>query len=175
MMGCGKSAHGRQLARELNMMFRDLDQLIADQYNMPVSQIFSERGEAFFRAAERDMLNDLLGLPPAVIALGGGALQDEAQARFIRENSILCFIDAPFDSILERVQRNTRRPMLLDENGKLKSEEEIRKILTELDQKRRPLYESAHVHFVPPVNKRVQLSAKKLISEIDAFLQRTNH
>lgn len=175
MMGCGKSAHGRHLARLLAIPFWDLDQLISEAFGKPVSQIFAEEGEAVFREAEREVLRGFTARGPAVIALGGGALQDEEQARIIRQNSILCFIDAPFDCILERVQRNTRRPLLLDENGKLKPENEIREILLALDQKRRPLYETAHVHFRPHPNARVWSSAKKLKHQIDAFLRNSEN
>lgn len=171
MMGCGKSAHGRYVARLLDRPFMDLDQVISERFGKAVSEIFAEEGEAVFRAAEREVLAELLQSEKPVIALGGGALQDEAQAREIRQNSILCFIDAPFDSILERVQRNTRRPLLLDENGKLKPEHEIITILQTLDQKRRPLYETAHIHYRPHPNARVWSSAKKLIQQIDAFLR----
>lgn len=171
MMGCGKSAHGRQMARILERPFKDLDQLISERFGKPVSSIFTDEGEAVFREAEREVLAELLQAEMSVIALGGGALQDENQAAVIRQNSILCFIDAPFDSILERVQRNTRRPLLLDQNGKLKPEQEIINILQTLDQKRRPLYETAHIHFRPHPNARVWSSAKKLIHQIDAFLR----
>ncbi|MCH8485752.1 MAG: shikimate kinase [Candidatus Cyclonatronum sp.] len=175
MMGCGKSAHGRQLAKQLGRPFLDLDQEIERVFGKAVHAIFAQNGEAAFRAAEREILAKLLFSESAVIALGGGALQDESNARFIRENSILCFIDAPFDSILDRVQRNTRRPLLLNENGTLKTEEEIRNILLSLDQKRRPLYETAQIHFRPHPNAKVWASVKKLIQQIDAHSRKTEN
>lgn len=50
----------------------DLDQMIAQKENQPVSQIFSLRGEAIFRELEKKYFQDLVSKPSYVIAVGAG-------------------------------------------------------------------------------------------------------
>lgn len=49
MMGAGKTAVGTQLARVLNVPFRDSDDEIVKAANMTIPEIFARDGEAFFR------------------------------------------------------------------------------------------------------------------------------
>ncbi|MFV8224715.1 shikimate kinase [Christiangramia aquimixticola] len=72
-MGSGKSFIGNQLAESLGCEFLDLDNEIEKQCDMKISEIFTRKGEVFFRKAERKMLEKLLKFDsPAVVALGGG-------------------------------------------------------------------------------------------------------
>src|SRR5689334_9122773 len=76
-MATGKSSVGRALAGQVGHPFVDLDQRIEARTGKSVSELFAERGEAEFRALEREELAKALSSPatrPAVIALGGGAL-----------------------------------------------------------------------------------------------------
>ena len=52
----GKSTVGRQIATQVGVPFVDLDQAIEDRTGRSVSQLFVERGEAGFRALEREAL-----------------------------------------------------------------------------------------------------------------------
>lgn len=48
-MGSGKTTVGKALARELGLVFYDLDWYIESRRRKTVAQIFAERGEAGFR------------------------------------------------------------------------------------------------------------------------------
>ena len=52
-MGSGKTTIGRQLARNLELEFYDLDWYIETRYHCTVAQIFAERGEEGFREIGR--------------------------------------------------------------------------------------------------------------------------
>ena len=84
-MGSGKSSVGRELARQLDWDFVDLDTRIESRERQTVPEIFRERGETGFRLAETDALRDLLaesGQPNRVVALGGGAFVQERNREF---------------------------------------------------------------------------------------------
>ena len=72
-MGSGKSHLGKLLAETLNYQFYDLDEKIEMDHKAKISEIFSNRGEIFFRKAERKALEEMIQLDDnAVVALGGG-------------------------------------------------------------------------------------------------------
>lgn len=74
-MGCGKSTHGKSLARFLNFGFIDMDDALQHISSKPISELFSEpEGEAGFRRLESVWLEtEAVKLKNTVIAAGGGA------------------------------------------------------------------------------------------------------
>jgi shikimate kinase len=71
-MGSGKSTTGKKLASHLNWSFIDLDEKIEQSTGMEIRDIFSEKGEAFFRKIESDTLKRMASESNAVISTGGG-------------------------------------------------------------------------------------------------------
>ncbi len=72
-MGSGKSLLGKELAARLNLPFTDLDAHIESEVGMSIPEIFSTRGELFFRKKEHELLRALLEAgQPQVLSLGGG-------------------------------------------------------------------------------------------------------
>ena len=72
-MGSGKSAVGKQLASKLQILFKDLDNEIEILEGNSISQIFSDKGEIYFRKKEREILTDILTTEKnLVLATGGG-------------------------------------------------------------------------------------------------------
>lgn len=81
-MATGKSTVGRVVAERLSAQFVDLDALIERAVGTSVTTLFSERGEAGFRALEAEQLDELLrteGNYPLVVSLGGGSLVDRTR------------------------------------------------------------------------------------------------
>ena len=73
MMGVGKSAIGRILAKSLNRNFYDIDENIEKKYNMRIYEIFEDYGEIKFRDIEHKEIKNIQNGSNAVIATGGGA------------------------------------------------------------------------------------------------------
>jgi shikimate kinase len=72
-MCSGKTTTGRRLATMLGWSFTDLDLNIEEHTGMTIPQIFSEKGEAYFREVEADMLRKHHSSTRKVISTGGGA------------------------------------------------------------------------------------------------------
>ena len=71
-MGSGKTRVGRVLARNLGWTFRDFDEEISARVGLPISEIFRQHGEAFFREMEGRTGAELLLDRSVVLATGGG-------------------------------------------------------------------------------------------------------
>ena len=72
-MASGKTTIGQALANKMNFKFIDLDQYIENKEDMSVSEIFTLKGEIYFRKIESKYLKSLIEEEGKnVISLGGG-------------------------------------------------------------------------------------------------------
>ena len=111
-MGTGKTSVGRQLAETLEMRFVDMDDVIEERRGKPISRIFEQEGEAFFRGLERNLVRELSIDAGLVIATGGGVvLNPDNVEDYGRTGMIVCLSASP-ETILERVAAETHRPLL---------------------------------------------------------------
>lgn len=140
MMGSGKTTIARTLARRLNRPWTDLDRAIEQTAGCSIPELFKREGEDAFRKLEREELERALHAAPAVIALGGGALQSQEVLDRIREKGWLIFLDAPQSVLLERLGRKTGRPL----TDSL-SRDELRQKLDTLFAQREGFYRQAHI------------------------------
>ena len=111
-MGAGKTTVGELLAARLGLPFTDADHAIAENEEMPVPQIFAERGEAAFRALEAETIASLLAGPRLVLALGGGAVEHEQTRRALKAAEHTVYLHVPYQAALDRVGGDAGRPML---------------------------------------------------------------
>lgn len=114
MMGVGKSTVGRKLATTMGMDFTDADDEIVEAANMSVAEVFDKFGEDYFRDGERRVIARLMeeSGSGSVIATGGGAfLQPETRDLILKEG-VAIWLDAELETLVERVSRNDRRPLL---------------------------------------------------------------
>jgi shikimate kinase/3-dehydroquinate synthase len=96
-MGAGKSTLGPLVAERLGRIFIDLDRELERELGKTVAQVFEESGESEFRMhEERQTLATLNRPDPAVIALGGGAVETPAIRSALRQRafSVLLPVDA---------------------------------------------------------------------------------
>ena len=72
-MGSGKTAVGRHLASILKIDFKDLDTEIETIEKQSIPELFSKKGEIYFRKTEKDTLKSVLNTNnDFVLATGGG-------------------------------------------------------------------------------------------------------
>ena len=113
-MGCGKSTIGKQLAKKLGINFVDTDEYVEQSENMKISEIFDKIGEDYFRNAEFEACKKFSQENNYVISTGGGALTFERNVNIFKDNSIIVFIDVPFDVICQRIGDCKTRPLFAD-------------------------------------------------------------
>jgi len=102
-MGTGKTTVGRRIAKVLSRRFVDTDRRIEADYG-PIPEIFATKGEAAFRALERQVATDLSQESGLVVATGGGLLVDPDNAAALASTGrIFCLYASPaviFDRVL---------------------------------------------------------------------------
>ena len=106
-MGAGKSSVGRALGQRLNWVFEDLDDRLAAREGRTVAEIFRDSGESEFRRAEQvalqQILRELRGGGTRVVALGGGAFVQKANADLLKASNLpTVFLDAPVEELWQR-------------------------------------------------------------------------
>ena len=115
MPGSGKSAVGRRLAARLALGFADADEEIERAAGKPITDIFKEHGEAYFREGERKVIARLLRAGPQVLATGGGAFMSVETQESIRRDGISVWLKAELPLLLRRVLKRNNRPLLADD------------------------------------------------------------
>ena len=134
-MGCGKSTNAACLAEMTGARQVEMDQMIVENEGMAIADIFEEKGEAYFRELETELIKSFAGVEPAVISCGGGAVLKEENVRLMKESGKIVLLTAEPGTIYERVKDSTERPVL---NGNMNVG-----YIEELMEKRRPKYEAA--------------------------------
>lgn len=132
--GAGKSSVGRNLARALKVDFADTDNVIEEEQNKPISQLFVDDGEPFFREIEERVCIQALQEFDGVLSLGGGSILSANVAAAIRNcGSKVVFLDVTLAVAAPRIGFNRDRPLLLGN-----PRQQWQKLMDE----RRPIYES---------------------------------
>jgi shikimate kinase len=102
-MGAGKSTVGRALGARLAVPFVDLDEAFETLSGLTIRCAFEERGEAWFREREAELLRGTEALPDAVVALGGGTFTFPENRAVVQRAGRSLFLDVPFDVISARL------------------------------------------------------------------------
>ncbi|MCC6730499.1 MAG: shikimate kinase [Chthonomonadales bacterium] len=111
-MGSGKSTIGRRCAAALAFRFRDSDFVVERAAGMSVRAVFAERGEAAFRALESEAVRRLASTLGLVIATGGGAAMDAANAACLRRTGVVVHLRVAPAEVVARVGSARTRPLL---------------------------------------------------------------
>lgn len=160
LMGAGKSAIGRRVAEAIGAAFYDSDDEIERAAGMSIPEIFERYGEAHFREGERRVIARLLSGDPLVLATGGGAFVDDASRALILEQSLVVWLRADLETLVERCSRRSDRPLL--------RQGDPREILDGLIAVRHPIYAQAH-SIVDSVNGPHETIVAEVLRRLEAW------
>ena len=118
MMGAGKTTIGFKLAKKLNFRFVDIDSEIEKLEREKIIDIFNLKGESYFRRIEEKISLDFLDKNNTVVSLGGGAFINDKIRKKVKKNSYSFWLSWNFRTILDRISKNKRRPLVLKLNKK---------------------------------------------------------
>ena len=133
-MGAGKSSVAAALGAKLGWRVEDIDDLVERREGMAVADIFSRRGEAYFRRVERAVLAGQVPVRHAVVATGGGTYVDPANRALIDADGVSIWLDVSLSRVIERLPSDGRRPLAADRAG-----------MVRLFRRRQAAYRRAHV------------------------------
>jgi shikimate kinase len=129
--GSGKTTIGKQVAEKLGVEFIDVDNEIEMDEKTTISDIFVQKGEAYFRQLERAKISELLNSFNGVLSLGGGSVLDETTRQALAIAPVV-WLKVSSGDASSRVGLGLSRPVLMGN---------VRSTLVKLLEERTPLYE----------------------------------
>ena len=112
MMGVGKTAVGKLLAKKLNLQFFDIDQIIEKESKLKINEIFKKKGEKYFREKEEMISLNYLKRPNCVISLGGGAFINKNIRQKVITTSRSFWLTTSTLILKSRLKLNNKRPLI---------------------------------------------------------------
>lgn len=113
-MGAGKSSVAEALGARLGWSIDDIDQRVENTEGRSIADIFDRDGEAYFREVERAVLHEVLAHRHTVVATGGGTFVDPLNRSRINRDGVSIWLDVSFDTVVERIPADGRRPLAAD-------------------------------------------------------------
>jgi len=134
-MGSGKTVVGKQISQTLGYPFLDLDHLIETNEKMKISEIFSEKGEIYFRKKEIEALKETISTSEKMIlSTGGGTPCYGDTMNYLNNNDdvVTIYLKANLNVLIDRLfKEKTNRPLIAHMQDKEQLNDFIRKHLFE--------------------------------------------
>ena len=111
MAGAGKSSVGVKLAKHLKFDFVDSDLIIEKKYGKSLRDILSQSGNKKFKEIEEGALLSV-EFNQIVLATGGSAVFCDTAMEHIKENSIVIYLEVPYEDISARISNFSERGLL---------------------------------------------------------------
>ncbi len=172
-MGSGKSSLGRQLAREMQREFIDLDKYIETRFHSTVRQIFEKDGEAGFRSIESNMIHEVAEFQNVIVACGGGTPCYFDNMDFMLSHGLTIYLNVPPEILALRLAlpgSRAKRPLIAD-----KSDEELIDFVKEGLAKRIAQYSRAEIIFNASHLKDKSETIKTALQLIDIIRRHENN
>lgn len=157
-MGVGKSSVAAKLAELKQTKVMEMDQIIVEQQEMEIADIFAEYGDNYFRNLETDLLCEIAKKKDQVISCGGGVIVRPENVEMMKKNGCIILLTASPDTIYDRVKDSRDRP-LLNENMTI---EYIEDLMGDREER----YEEAADYTVATDNKTVDEIAQEILKKI---------
>lgn len=105
MPTCGKTTIGKKLAKELNKTFVDIDTLIEEEIQMPISEFLNKDNEKDFRDIEEKVVERIAKMNNLIISTGGGVIKRQVNIERLKKNGVVVFIDRDVNLLMPASDR----------------------------------------------------------------------
>lgn len=150
----GKTSIGYEVARITNKEFVDIDSLIEEMEDMPISDLINSKGEAYFRNIETRIVKQISVYHNLVISAGGGSILSIKNIKYLRQNGYFCLLNRNVEDIC------------FDESRPLTSN---KRQYLEVYEKRKNLYKQ-YADFEVENNKSIHEVAKVIKEKYDEII-----
>ncbi len=119
-MGSGKSVVAKKLANKIGISAVELDEMIEKKCEMSIQELFSSKGELFFRKEEHQLFLNLLNdNNDMVISTGGGTPCYFNNHELLNgENVVSIYLKASIDTLYNRLLKGKqKRPLIANLNN----------------------------------------------------------
>lgn len=159
MMGAGKTTVALALAGRTGRKRLDTDEEIVKSHGK-ISDIFAQFGEKYFRDLETQTVKELVQADNLIISVGGGLVLRAENVGLLKKTGKIVYLRASLDTLTERLQGDTARPLLQDEKEDLQSK------IARLLAARSPIYEQAADLVVDVDSKTPDEIAQELLEKL---------
>jgi len=172
MKHCGKTTHGKKLAKIWNCPFYDTDDLIMKNHykqtneNITIREFYKKYGaDAFQKIEATTFINLINRLPKAkkhIISAGGRLPQNPELQNILKKLNLIIFLKLPIEILSTRIMAKGPVPFLNSNNPK--------KQLQELYQQREPYY-TKHAHItINLTNQPIKQTFTTIKNKIEEYI-----
>jgi len=142
-MGSGKTHWGRKLSAKLGLPFFDLDSVIVEQEQKSVADIFTDKGEEYFRYLEKETLERIsTDQESFILSCGGGTPCFFNNIEYMKKSGKVIWLNTSIDMLTQRLHRERQtRPLISD----VVTDEDLRRYIVKKLSERRMYYQQADV------------------------------
>ena len=119
-MGSGKTTIAIELSHRLNMRYVSTDDMIEKREKCTINEIFTKKGEEYFRDVEAAAVREACSMENVIIDLGGGAVIRDENWESVKASGLSICLTADENAIMERTKKYKHRPLLNVEDPKQK-------------------------------------------------------
>ena len=105
MPTCGKTTIGKELADKLDKTFVDVDALIEEEIQMPISGFLNKDNEKDFRDIEEKIVERIAKMNNLIISTGGGVIKKQVNIERLKKNGVVVFIDRDVNLLMPASDR----------------------------------------------------------------------
>lgn len=158
-MGTGKTTVSRWLSKDMNLKEVDMDEYIVEREHRPITDIFEQQGEEYFRKIETECLIEIQREKGKIVSCGGGAVLKDENVQHMKDGGVIVLLTATPETVYERVKDGNDRPIL---NGNMNVE-----YIEQLMNKRKARYLEVADLIIETDGKSPQSISREIIEGID--------
>ena len=158
-MGTGKTTVSRWLSKDMNLKEVDMDKYIVEREHRPITDIFEQQGEEYFRKIETECLIEIQREKGKIVSCGGGAVLKDENVQHMKDGGVIVLLTATPETVYERVKDGNDRPIL---NGNMNVE-----YIEQLMNKRKARYLEVADLIIETDGKSPQSISREIIEGID--------